>query len=68
MKPSFLMFFFLMVVSALIFATVYVYFQAIVETNPVAFSIGLVTIMVIGMYGMMHSIISETTIEKQKIY
>jgi hypothetical protein len=57
-----------MVVSALIFATVYVYFQSLVETNALAFSIGLLTIMVIGMYGMMHSIISETTIEQQKIY
>lgn len=57
-----------MIVSALIFATIYVYFQPLVETNPLAFSTGLVTIMVIGMFGMMHSIISETTVEKQKIY
>jgi hypothetical protein len=68
MKPSFLMFFFLMVISALSFAVVYVYFQTLVETNALAFSVGLVTVMIIGMYGMMDSIISATTVEKQKIY
>lgn len=68
MKPTFLMFFFLMVVSATVFAGLYVYFQSIVESNALAFSVGLVVIMVTGMFGMMHSIISETTIEKKKIY
>jgi hypothetical protein len=68
MKPSFLMFFFLMVVSALAFAGLYVYFQSIVESNAMAFSIGLVTVMIVGMYGMMDSIISGTTVEKQKVY
>lgn len=68
MKPSFLMFFFLMVASALSFAAVYVYFQSVVETNALAFSTGLVTVMVVGMYGMMDSIISGTTVEKQKVY
>ncbi len=68
MKPSFLMFFFLMVVSALAFAGLYVYFQSIVESNAMAFSIGLVTVMIVGMYGMMDSIISATTVEKQKVY
>ena len=62
------MFFFLMVVSATIFAGVYVFFQGMVEAHAMAFSIGLVSIMVIGMLGMMNSIISETTVEKQKIY
>ncbi len=62
------MFFFLMVVSASIFAGLYVYFQPVVETNALAFSIGLVAIMVVGMYGMMHSIISDTTTEQKKIY
>jgi len=62
------MFFFLIVVSALIFATVYVYFQALVETNALIFSVGLVTVNVIGMFGMMHSIISETVTEKQNVY
>lgn len=68
MKPTFLMFFFLMVVSATVFAALYVYFQNLVEANALAFSIGLVLIMVVGMFGMMHSIISETSIEKKKIY
>ncbi|MBA4058507.1 MAG: hypothetical protein C0490_27565 [Marivirga sp.] len=62
------MFFFLMVVSALSFAAVYVYFQSLVETNALAFSIGLVTVMIVGMYGMMDSIVSCTTVEKQKVY
>lgn len=68
MKPSFLLFFSLMVVSALSFAAVYVYSQTLVESNALAFSTGLVTIMIVGMYGMMNSIISDTTVENQKIY
>ena len=68
MKPTFLMFFSLMVISATLFAGLYVYFQTLVESNALAFSIGLVIIMVTGMFGMMHSIISETTIEKKRIY
>jgi len=68
MKTTFLMFFFFMVASAIVFAGIYMFFQSLVETNAMAFSIGMVTIMVIGMLGMMNSIISETTVEKQKIY
>ncbi|MEJ7645672.1 MAG: hypothetical protein WKF87_13850 [Chryseolinea sp.] len=68
MKPTFLMFFFLMVAAASIFAMLYVYFQPVVETNALAFSVGLVAIMIVGMYGMMHSIISDTTIEQKKMY
>ncbi len=62
------MFFFFMVASAIVFAGIYVFFQSVVETNAMAFSIGMVSIMVIGMLGMMNSIISQTTVEKQKIY
>ena len=62
------MFFFMMVASAVVFAALYVFFQSLVETNAMAFSIGMVSIMVIGMFGMMNSIISATTVEKQKIY
>ena len=68
MKTTFLAFFFLMVASATVFAGIYVFFQSLVETNAIAFSIGMVSIMVIGMFGMVNSIISATTIEKQKIY
>ena len=68
MKPSFLLFFSLMVVSALAFAAVYVYSESLVENHALAFSTGLVTIMVVGMLGMMESIVSGTTVEKQKIY
>ena len=68
MKPNFLMFFFLMVTSATVFAGLYVYFQPLVENHALAFSVGLVVIMIIGMFGMMHSIINGTTIEEKKIY
>lgn len=68
MKPTFLAFFFLMVVSATVFAALYVYAQEMVETHALAFSTGLVITMVIGMFGMMNAIISETTVEKQKVY
>jgi hypothetical protein len=68
MKPNFLMFFFLMVTSATVFAGLYVYFQPLVENHALAFSVGLVLIMIIGMFGMMHSIINGTTIEEKKIY
>lgn len=68
MKPSFLMFFFLMVVSATLFAALYVYFQPLVERNALAFSVGLVVIMIVGMFGMMHSIINGNAIEEKKVY
>lgn len=68
MKPTFLMFFFLMVVSATVFAGLYVYFQPLVEKNALAFSVGLVVIMIVGMFGMMHSIINGATIEDKKLY
>jgi hypothetical protein len=62
------MFFFFMVASSMVFAGIYVFFQSVVETNAMAFSIGMLSIMVTGMLGMMNSIISETTVEKQNIY
>jgi hypothetical protein len=62
------MFFFFVVASAIVFAGLYIFFQSLVETNAMAFSIGMLSIMVIGMLGMMNSIISQTTVEKQKIY
>jgi len=66
MKPIFLMYFFLIVVTTLIFAVVYVSFTDIVESNPEPFSIGMVGILLVGMYGMMDNIISNTTADKQK--
>ncbi len=68
MKTTFLLFFSMMVASAIIFAGLYVYFQNLVETNALSFSIGMVAVNVVGMFGMMNSIISETTVEKQKVY
>ena len=68
MKTTFLMFFFFMVASAILFAAIYVFFQSIVESNAAAFSIGMVSIMIIGMFGMVNSIISATAVEEQKTY
>ena len=62
------MFFFFMVASAIVFAAIYVFFQSLVESHAAAFSIGMVSIMVIGMAGMVNSIVSATTVEEQKIY
>ena len=67
MKTTFLMFFFSMVASAIVFAGIYVFFQSLVEANAMIFSLGMVGIMVIGMAGMVNAIISATTVE-QKIY
>ena len=68
MKTNFLVFFFSMVASAVVFAGIYIFFQNMVETNAMAFSIGMVSIMVTGRFGMMNSIISATAVEKQQIY
>ena len=68
MKTTFLKFFFFMVGSAIVFAGMYVFFQSTVESNAMAFSLGMVGIMVTGMFGMVNSIISATTVEEQKIY
>ena len=66
MKPIFLLYFVLIVVTTLIFAVIYASFKDLVETNPATFSIGLVMILLVGMYGMMDNIISNTTADKQK--
>jgi hypothetical protein len=68
MKTTFLFFFFMMVATATVFAGIYVFYQPVVETHAKAFSIGMVSIMIIGMLGMMNSIISATTAERQKVY
>jgi hypothetical protein len=67
MKPIFLLYFVLVVVSTMIFAVVYAAFKDLVETNPETFSIGLLIILVVGMYGMMDNIISHTSQKKQEI-
>ena len=67
MKPNFLMYFSLILITTMIFAVVYVSFKELVETNPETFSIGLVAVLVVGMYGMMDNIISNTR-QKQNEY
>jgi len=60
------MYFTLILITTMIFAVVYVSFKDVVETNPETFSIGLVGVLVVGMYGMMDNIISNTSRDKQK--
>lgn len=66
MKPNFLLYFIIILASTLSFAVVYVLFTDVVETNPGSFSVGLGTILLVGMYGMMDNIISNTTSDKMK--
>lgn len=68
MKPVFLMYFILIIVTTMIFAVVYVSFKDVVEANPEFFSIGLGTVLLIGMYGMMDNIVSDTTHDKLSEY
>ena len=68
MKPNFLLFFIIILVTAMTFAVVYVLFKDVVETNPGKFSIGLGAILLAGMFGMMNNIISNTTHDKLKEY
>ncbi len=66
MKPNFLLYFMIIITSTLAFAVVYVLFKDVVETHPESFSIGLCLILLVGMYGMMDNIISNTTSDKLK--
>jgi hypothetical protein len=59
------MYFSLILVTTMIFAVVYVSFKELVETNPETFSIGLVAVLLVGMYGMMDNIISNTPQKEQ---
>lgn len=68
MKPNFLMYFSLIVVSAMIFALVYVLFTDVVEAYAQAFSISFACILMVGMYGMMDNIVSHTTHDKIRDY
>jgi hypothetical protein len=64
MKPNFLVYFTIIIASALTFACVYVFFKDVVETNPESFSIGLGTILLVAAYGMLDNIASNTTRDK----
>lgn len=68
MKPIFLMYFMLIIVATLIFAIVYVSFKDVVETNPETFSFGFGGVLIVGMYGMMDNIVSNTTHDKINEY
>jgi hypothetical protein len=68
MKPIILIYFVLIIVTTLSFAITYIAFKDVVEGNPETFSIGLGVVLLIGMYGMMDNIISNTTHDKSKQY
>ncbi len=68
MKPNFLKYFSLILIATMLFAVVYVSFKDLVETNPETFSIGLVTVLVVGMWGMMNNIISNAPQKEQNEY
>ena len=68
MKPVFLLYFIIVIVASLMFAVVYVLFKDVVEANPETFSIGLCVTLLVGMYGMMDNIISNTTHDKVNKY
>ena len=59
------MYFSLILVTTMMFAVVYVSFKDLVETNPETFSIGLVAVLLVGMYGMMDNIITATPQKQQ---
>jgi len=64
MKTVSLLYLTLIVVSSLIFAVVYSSFQEVVETYPVTFSLGLGTVLLAGMYGIMEEIVFSTASNK----
>lgn len=68
MKPVFILYFTIILAAMLIFAVIYVAFKDVVESNPETFSIGLCVMLLVGMYGMMDNIISNTTHDKVKEY
>lgn len=67
MKPISLIFFFVIIASASIFAGIYIFSPEVVESNPAVFAVGLVSILIVCMFGMMHYIPS-TVAEKNQNY
>ena len=66
MKPIFLVFFFLIIFSFLVFGVVIMYDKALIEENPAPFSLSLLGAMVFGMIGMMRNIISTAPASSRK--
>jgi hypothetical protein len=67
MKPSFLISFFTIVVSSMLFAFVYTTWTDFVQSNPAFFAIGLVAIITMGMCGMIISMMTGPALEAQQI-
>ncbi|SKC61224.1 hypothetical protein [Ohtaekwangia koreensis] len=68
MKPIFVIFFLLVVLSSSAFVVVYNYWKDIVEANPAIFAVGLMSIVVTGVGGMMYIIISRPEMEASRNY
>lgn len=66
MKPIFVACFLLIMVSSSTFVVIYTYWREVVEANPAIFVAGLLTTVVISMLGMMHSLLSNSTVQPQR--
>ncbi|MBT1708989.1 hypothetical protein KK062_12180 [Fulvivirgaceae bacterium PWU5] len=67
MKPAFLISFFMIVVSSMLFGFVYTTWTDFVQSNPAFFAIGLVAIITVGMCGMIISMMTGPALEAQQI-
>lgn len=67
MKPAFLISFFMIVVSSMVFGFVYTTWTEFVNANPAFFAIGLVSILTVGMCGMIISMMTGPALEAQQI-
>lgn len=65
MKPLTLFFFVLMISTAMIFALIYGLYTEIVDTYAQYFSIGLTAIFMIGLGGMMYTLISTKEVPRR---
>lgn len=67
MKPAFLISFFMIVVSSMIFGFIYTNWTEFVNANPAFFAIGLVAIITTGMCGMIISMMTGPALEAQQV-
>ena len=67
MKPAFLISFFVIVVSSMLFAFVYTTWTDFVQSNPAFFAIGLVSILTVSMCGMIISMMTGPALEAQHV-
>jgi hypothetical protein len=67
MKPAFLISFFTIIVSSMLFGFVYTTWTEFVNANPAFFAIGLVAIIMVGMCGMIISMMTGPALEAQQV-